>query len=374
MSQMEIYHQNLDTKGLIFFANLLYREKGNIELVNSLVARFSLNELVKTKHNGLISNLLVHFILIDNNEKICEIVHYSVIHEFAMMKRDFLNLAKYYYLTDIELSISFFKKILSLCSSNTEPIIMQKDINFIIENKLFILLHQISELFIETTNSDYPIDIGSHLERKTINTQIISSVMESITESLGTKTIGLLTNFMASQRMSFAAIIDGGNVLHSRTRSINHHSMNDLENIIVQTKQNIGEPLLVIHRRHLKTIPNLISRLDALHTSYYLTPYNTNDDIFIMWFFLAMNSKPFIVSNDNYRDHVFNFETVKKTSDVEHNMSSFHFILHQQTIKYNVLNNTFGPVPTCSRCIYIQDDGKIFVPHHHGHFIVIEQT
>ena len=78
-------------------------------LVNQLVSRFSLEKLIETKNNGLISNLLIYFISINNSKRIDEIVKLVNIYEFNMMKRDYLNLAKYFYSIDINISIKYFQ-------------------------------------------------------------------------------------------------------------------------------------------------------------------------------------------------------------------------------------------------------------------------
>lgn len=94
---------------------------------------------------------------------------------------------------------------------------------------------------------------------------------------------------------------------------------------------------------------------------YYLTPYNYDDDLFILWFFLHTNCQSFIISNDKYRDHIFNLNNLKNDKFQE-----FKYIIKQQTISYDI-NMKCENFPTFSRCIQVSD--KIYIPHISGKFI-----
>jgi hypothetical protein len=373
MAYINVSNYKLEGKSVNQLAFLLYQTNNSQELVNQLILTFTLENLVKTKNNGLISNLLVYFISIGDTNKIMEILKYSQMNNFTMMKRDYLNLAKYFYQIDIDISMKFFSQVLIRTSTNTDSIILSKDIDFIIENKMFNLLTLISGLFIESSNLDYPLVNADEksLELKTIDSDINLNIKQYIEKILGIDMVSQLKHYVSLQTKSFDAIIDGGNVLHSRTGHINPNSLSDLEIIISQVKKNIGNSLLVIHRRHLKTWPNLTSHLNKLKQSYYLTPYNMNDDTFILWFFLNYNSTPFIISNDRYRDHIFKFETSKKSSGSIYNFSQFNHILHQQTLGYDILTQNIDFKPRYSKCIQIQND-KIYVPHTSGQFIELD--
>lgn len=105
----------ISTRGTINNSYYFYKNNTNylwfhvLILVNQLVSRFSLEKLIETKNNGLISNLLIYFISINNSKRIDEIVKLVNIYEFNMMKRDYLNLAKYFYSIDINISIKYFQ-------------------------------------------------------------------------------------------------------------------------------------------------------------------------------------------------------------------------------------------------------------------------
>lgn len=377
MEDIDISSYKLDKKGVNQLAFLLYKNNNDSKLVNQILSTFSLEDLIDTKNNGLISNLLLYFISINDTNNIEQIISLGTIKGFNMMKRDYLNLAKYFYQIDINISIKYFNNIFSLASNSTDSIIISKDVDFIIENKLFILLNLILGLFVESSINTYPLVNGNNKQLKlnTIDSKVVDSIKNYVEDIIGIEIVRTLNRFSCCQITDFDAIIDGGNILHSRTGSINSNSLDDLEEVIEQVNKKVGNPLLVIHRRHLKKWPNLISQLKI---SYYLTPYNMNDDIFIMWFFLNYGSKPYIISNDKYRDHIFKLETSNKKMISEYSFSQFNNILHQQTLRYIVIRNTIpqqvqyniNPKPEYSRCIQ-QQNNIIYVPHSSGKFIEI---
>jgi hypothetical protein len=367
----------LDKMGVKTIGFLLYKHNDNEDFINQIITKFSLDNLIKTKNNGIISNLLSYYILTNNNEKIEEIIRLVDIHSIYIMKRDYLNLAKYYYKINIDKSVWFFKQILSKVSLNTDSVILPKDLDFIINNKLYSLLKLLSGLFIETSINSQPLINGCDRELKLqlISPDIIDNIKNHIDKIFGDNIIKQLDEFVSNQdqpsNTNIDAIIDGGNVIHSQTGFINSNSLSDLENIIALVKKHVGNPLLVIHCRHLKTCPNLISCLDSQKISYYLTPYNMNDDNFIIWFFLNYKSKPFIISNDQYRDHIFKFETSKKSTELEYGFSQFSHIIQQQTLGYNLVLGKIESKPTYSRCIQVINN-LIYIPHESGQFIELK--
>jgi hypothetical protein len=143
------------------------------------------------------------------------------------------------------------------------------------------------------------------------------------------KESGLVINV----KHKISAIIDGGSVVHSRGGNITVNSLNDLITISKVAQTTLGDPLVVIHKRHLKTIPNLEKEMQKNGISYYLTPHLMNDDLFILNFFLLLETKPYIITNDMYRDHIFKFE---KSKGIKFGLSQFKDVVEQQTISFDI--------------------------------------
>ena len=91
-----------------------------------------------------------------------------------------------------------------------------------------------------------------------------------------------------------------------------------------------------------------------------------NDDLFILNFFLTMKTKPYIITNDKFRDHIFKFEKSKQPT---YGMNQFKDVIMQQTVTFN--NNIINMKPKISFCIQKYKD-NIIVPHMNGGFIYID--
>ncbi len=375
MEQIDFSNYNLDGRKVNQLAYLFHKSLGNNQLIEQIIQYFNLDNLVESKNNGIVSNLLQYYIGLSNNTMIEYIVtKVELLDKFQLMKRDYLHLIKYYY-ADEEKFIWIFNKLFSKTNHNTEAIIQTKDIDFMIENRMTKILSKLTGLFIESSlESHYPIVNPKYIQLKTYcsSANVSSHILESIEHELGIESKTILNNFWMKQTTEFNPIIDGGNVLHSRNGTIGAHSLKDLENLIQMVTINVGNPLLILHKRHIKNIPNLTQILHNKKISYFLTPYNVNDDMFILWFFLKTNSNPksFIISNDKYRDHIFKFETDKKKSNMDFSWSQFKNIIGQQTLGYDVVNNYIDNKPEYSRCIQ-QINDKIYVPNINGGFIEI---
>jgi hypothetical protein len=175
-----------------------------------------------------------------------------------------------------------------------------------------------------------------------------------------------LINIKFNIKQNYNAIIDGGSVLHSNKGVITMNSFNELIMLTNLAKEKCGKVLVVIHRRHIKTFPNLESEFKKNDIDYFLTPHKMNDDLFILNFFLMMKTKTYIITNDKFRDHIFNFE---KSHQSIINICMFKDVIMQQTLSYNI--NTINIKPKISYCIQKYKD-NIIVPHINGDFIYIK--
>ena len=337
-------------------AFLLYKSLNNNYIIEQIITYFGLDVLLDTKLNGIISNLLIYFINIDNELLIKHILEK---YETILMKRDYLNIINYYWNTNREFAIELFdlKKVGSQCEA--------KDINFIIKHNMIQLLEKLIGLFIKLNITDPEIANPEIIDLKNQDLKLFSAcpiMCNDIIDMLVVPQLKtLLFNF---DKINFGAIIDAGNVIHCRKGKFSYQSIIDLNQIINETRYLIGEPLIIIHKKHLKDNSKILELFNLNKVQYYQTPYNVDDDLFIIWFFLKLQAKCFIISNDKYRDHIFKYDT-------QSSITQFKNIIKQQTLNYNIDNmigHIIAPKPLYSKCIQ-QIDNKIYIPTNNNMFI-----
>jgi hypothetical protein len=365
----------LNASGVKQLAHLLHEQSTNYEFIDNVINYYGLEALLNTKNNGLISNILSFYMNTKNDIILGQIIPYiTQLNNFKLMKRDYMNFINYYYLNNYsQAEILFTQYILN--KSDTTLNLQMKDINFILNNKLFKLLPYLLELFIVVDNSEFPLmdPNNINLNKININSQLLMVLLNKIEIEFNEIMLKQLINFHTKLN-NIKVIIDAGNILHNRQGVIMQQSFIDLENIIINTIINIGIPIIIIHIKHLKTYPELINIFTRTGVQYFKTPYNINDDYFILWFFLKFNCETYIISNDKYRDHIFKFNTASKNqSNIPNNdLNIFQFknIIKQQTLQYNTNTNEIQKPTNWSLCIQLIND-HIYIPHTSGNFIQI---
>lgn len=185
------------------------------------------------------------------------------------------------------------------------------------------------------------------------------------------------------QMAPYDAIIDGGNVLHSRNGV---PCPDDLNTMLQIVRLNGCNPLVVIHKSHTdeRFNPSYAPRINQMlrDVPHVVTPAGMNDDLFILIAYLMriqqqgqqdkQQEKPScrvcIITRDTYTDHM---DTLKKT---EKNVSDdFGKYLANDLISFV---NTHGQLHLCgsivqpfSHCIQIVEP-YAYIPlqapqHHH---------
>lgn len=267
--------------------------------------------------NGIITNLILYYIKINDENKINYFLE-----NYKLMKRDYLNVLvydkKYLYLFDTIID-------------NFE--LLDKDLDFIINNKLNVL-HKLDGFFLKN-NCNYKNTIDTNLLKLYYLDEKSIELMLNLIE----KEIIIIDKMKDLLKNNYDNIIDCGNIIYNKQGKINYNNLNIIE-------QLTGNNLLIIHIKHKKNLNN-----DILKNNIYFTPYKFNDDLYILYFFLKMKTKCFIISNDKYRDHIFNFNISEK----------FKNIITQQTINYNLDYNKINDYPKFSNCIQVIKD-LIFIP------------
>ena len=129
-------------------------------------------------------------------------------------------------------------------------------------------------------------------------------------------------------------------------------------------------PIIIIHNRHLKTsykgssknsnIIKCIEKIKSYGSKFiFETPYNENDDFYIIYLSLLLECN--VLTNDNYKDHIFNFRTNESNSD--ENMAQNY--IDDLTVKYsiNCRNLIINEIDSLefSKCIQIIDK-DVYIP------------
>lgn len=361
----------LDLRGANKLAFEIHKNLMAPGFVDTIMENFGLELLVATKNSGLVSNILNYFVETSNTLMIDSLENkVALIDDFKLMKRDYLNLCKYFYHQDYPRSQKYFTTdILGVKTDTNTSVLQQKDINFILSNKLYKLLGFLSGLFISSEYIDgNNLVIASGQFRKFTIKSVLAAYLTTQIESHMGSFITIANNFYTKQMGSARVIIDAGNVLHARNGKVTQETIGDLINVIEQTRKTIGEPVIVIHKRHGKLYPHLLDLINKTNVKYFQTPYNFNDDIFIMWFFVKSFGTLCILSNDKYRDHIFAYQSSRK-SDMFF-ISEFSNILTEQTLSYQLAPLQIQSPLTYSNCIQVINS-YVYIPHVSDQFIQI---
>ena len=292
---------------------------------------FTNNDLFLKKNSGILSNLIKYYI-VKNNETV---IRYIVAHD-NLMKRDYLLISNYYYKFNYQLSEHVFDK-LDLNSLES------KDIDYIIDNVIIHFIYKLNGLFIKS-NIKYnnSLDINN-LKIFYINEESCIIYKKLIELKINFTILKKLKNFkLIIPEINF--IIDAANILHSDCGNITDKSINGLKKIL----ENTSNPLIIIHEKYFK---NIEIKNILLQYNYYLTPFKHDDDLFILWFFFTFYSKSYIITNDLFKNHNFNF-----------NFKNDYNILLQQLICYSIDDYTISYPPIYSNCIQVNDD-LIYIPN-----------
>ncbi len=351
-------------------ARILKESLTEPSLFEQIVTRFTLIKLIQSQDSGIISNLLVYFISKNSSNSI-ELIE---LESLNLLKRDKLRLSKYYYHINFARSVTYIQ-LIDIFNSN--------DIDYLIENQLFLLLETLVNTF-HIAQCTLDIDILDKLNLRLVNPQTLNLKLQFISQQGLTfasefindiigkhsqKQLNTLEIIGSKLKSHIRVIVDGGNIIHLYKGIVNTTSLKNLFLILDYVNTYIGAPLLIIHLSHTKTFPTLIPQLIAKSYNYYLTPPKINDDYYILWFFFFWKTIPFIVSNDHYRDHIFKLGVFP--NKVSYELSN---ILAQQIINIDPNTLLVNFVPSYSKTIQFNATiNKFYIPHKTNNFIEINK-
>lgn len=310
----------INTLSRLFHENL---SEGNIKFIeDNILNNYDIDTLVKTKNKGLISLMLQYGVLTNNVDVI------NAVKPYISMKRDFFTL------------IALNKHNQTVCKEIfTDKIdfktICEKDISFMVDNDLTFLLPLLKGQFIQmnTTGS-----VKDDIRFKKYYLQNTHKYINHFSKLVKKDT---LIKFLDKINFDYDYIIDAGNIIFSRNGEFGEHSVKDLKTVIDKFENSI----IIIHQRHLKN-KDIKSILDG--KKYFATPYNFNDDIFIILAYLKNQAN--VITNDNFKDHTINEDSLRS-------------YLIDSLIKYknNKGDITFDELRPYTRCIQVVD-GITFIP------------
>tara|TARA_B110000037_G_C17108492_1_gene500861 strand:- start:1457 stop:2479 length:1023 start_codon:yes stop_codon:yes gene_type:complete len=151
-------------------------------------------------------------------------------------------------------------------------------------------------------NYDYEINdicpkCGIKLIKKELNNQSLNKMINVIESTKFNKYKKKYKLFLLNS--DYNIIIDGANILYSYNGNICNKSIKKLENLYNECILMNLKPLIIAHKRHKKI-------LNKFKFDIYYTPYNINDDLFIIYGSLLNNLM--ILTNDKFRDHIYHFK------------------------------------------------------------------
>ncbi len=269
-------------------------------------------ELIQmTREKGIITMVLRFAILERDDARIASVF------DRLSMKRDYFALMVYN--PDPEYCTHLFTRYIDAA------LLDSKDIRFMIENRLTFLFRHLDGKFLHDADAaadDAAVthaqtDI-SHLSTYSLQgcehyIQKIVAQMEKDPKNKSKQHEAVLNQLKTP---IFDAIIDGGNVLHSRNGS---PCVDDLNAMIQLVRQNGCSPLIVIHKSHTdeRRNPSYAPRINAVlrDVPHIITPVGMNDDLFILLVYLMRQQngrRICIVTRDTYTDHMDKFKRAEK--------------------------------------------------------------
>ena len=353
-----------------FNYNLYQNIRNNNYAEAQRLIEIGLNELTfKFKdRRGFISLVLNFHIDQCNDDNIDQLIADNI--DF-IMKRDLLNCSKYYYDKNLDKSEIIFRKLI------TNYYFDNSCLDFILDNNMNYFLKYLDGRYLKTNMSENILTDYSNLKKYKFNKKIVADFKNKLKPMINFQIIkNIYSKVEELNGHNKLIIIDAGNILFSKGGKITVSGYNSLIETINYINSLNFIPILVIHNRHLKLKfkgelknKNIINKINTIKSSDCIiveTPYNINDDFYIVY--LSLHFECPIITNDNYKDHIFNFRSNNK-SNMENIIESY---IESNLVKYNFQFNkiNFDRIYNFSKCIQLIDN-KCIIPNDYG-FIYID--
>jgi hypothetical protein len=293
-----------------------------------------------------------------NLKKYDEVYKILTNNQNKLMKRDFLDFIKIYYYINMKKCIDLFNNFVK-----DKYNITAKDVDFLIDNKLFHIIRLLKGYYIETNRpgqlSNDILNLNDFKDNK-----IILKVIEKMNYILANKNI---SKDLWNRGFDHDVILDCGNILNSfgtfknNKRFISKNSYKYLFKIITNIKLYFKNPLLIIYEEHLEINENksngiikYINRLNKMNLEYnnilIVPKKGIDDDIFIL--INSLIYKIPILTNDQFRNYIDEYKS--KNNDLKNFVTDY-------TFRHCKNNNKLNKWKKNSKRITI-NDSNIYVP------------
>jgi len=273
-------------------------------------------ELIQTTREKGIITMVLRFAILNNDD-----ARIASVFDRLSMKRDYFALMVYN--RDPEYCAHLFTRYIDAA------LLDSKDIRFMIENRLTFLFRYLDGKFLHDSRPTCDgggelVESDSRLSRYTLQgcEQYIQKIVAQIEKDPKNKSKQHLPVLKKLRETPlYDAIIDGGNILHSRNGI---PCVDDLNDMIQLVRRNGCSPLVVIHKSHTdeRRNPSYAPRINAMlrDVPHIITPTGLNDDLFILLAYLMRIQKEerknglrvSIVTRDTYTDHMDKFKRAEK--------------------------------------------------------------
>ena len=329
--------------------------------------------ILEKNNNSIITLLLRYFIKKNDINNINNIINYKNI---KLMKRDIFELILYFYIDNNKYDNYLFINKFKNYNININNFILEtKDIDFILNNKLYNLLDYIINYYIISSISKNNIkNLNKYnflllnnyfikLENININNILLNELLKKIEINIPEIELDKMNIILSNNK--YDVILDGRNIIHSSKLILKLKNLKIIINLL--KNYNFFNPLLIIHEKHLKKNNNLLFFLKSNNINYYNSIYKYNDDIFILWFFIKNNFKLNIISNDKFNDHIFELNKINYNKN---KLNSFKYILQDKILNYNINKKYINKPCSFSKCIQLINN-NYYVPTIDNDFIII---
>jgi hypothetical protein len=327
---------------LLFHQVSEFYKKNEYEEGKKYLDSIDINKLKKHQKKPYYTLLLNYYFYVNDIDNIN-----NIIMNYELMKRDYLNYCNYY--QNKELVIKIFNEKIKYKEQ-----LLEKDINFLIDNKLDFLLKELDGYFIncskENNFNDYKILKKYNLENK-------DKILEYY-ENLIPKSY---INIMRKKLHNIDIIIDGGNISYFGIKNKSDIYINVkiiMDNVMNYKGGKYKNPLIIFNEQHNTAKQNNIIYLINNYNVVF-TPKNIYDDFFIIYG-IIYNDIP-VLTNDKFKDHIYD---MFKLFDSKNNNVKNYF--DEKIINYTY--NKIFDINSYSKCIQIINN-NIYIPCKNGFYI-----